>query len=254
MRKQKRILTFILMLCLMLTGILITSDTAYAGSITSISQAERLALMKVKRAGVIEVDKDYEKGMLAYRIHLWKGTREYELIYRASDAALLSYSWEEIRINRTSRKKIMSRNTCRRLALQKVSKGKVVSLTKKYDDGIYRYKAKLQKGDKRYSLEYHARTGKLLEYKWELKSFQGKNKYSYIGWRKAKRIARSRMPGAEVVRVEIRREDGPPVYEVELIKDGFEYEIEIHARTGKVLTTERNAPGLKDSAGRREVS
>ena len=42
MRKQKRILTFILMLCLMLTGILITSDTAYAGSITSISQEFRL--------------------------------------------------------------------------------------------------------------------------------------------------------------------------------------------------------------------
>ena len=30
-----------------------------------------------------------------------------------------------------------------------------------------------------------------------------------------------------------------PVYEVKLIKDEFEYEIEIHAKTGKILEIER---------------
>lgn len=240
MRKQKRILTLILILGLMLTGILITSDTAYAGKITSMQQAEKLALKKVKKAGVAEVDKDYEKGILVYSVHLWKGTKEYELTYRASDAVLLSYSWEEMRINKTSRRKIMSKSTCKKLALQKVPKGQVISIAKKYEEGSYIYEVRLQKGDKKYSLEYHARTAKLLEYKWELKSFKGKNKYPYIGRKKAKRIALSAVPAAEVVRVELYNDDGTFVYEVELVKEGYEYEVKIHARTGKVLHIERD--------------
>lgn len=238
MRDQKKMLTFILMLSLVFTGILITSDTAYAGQITNVRQAEKLALKKVKKAAVTEVDKDYERGILIYHVQLWKGTKEYELTYRAYDGALLAYRWQELRINMTSRKKIMSKNVCRKLAQKEVPKGVITSNVKKYDGRIYRYTVKLQKGDRKYSLQYHARTQKLLEYKWELKAFRGKDKYHYIGWKKARNTALYRIPGGEVSKVELDRDHGTPVYMVELVKERLKYKIKIHAKTGKILNIE----------------
>lgn len=239
MRKHTRIITLILMLSVVFTGILITSDTAYAGKITSIRSAQKLALKKVKKSAVTEVDKDYEKGFLVYKVHLWKGTKEYELTYRAFDGTLLSYGWEEIRINRTSRRKIMSKSVCRNLALQEVPGGEVTSILKRYDGGIYRYKVNVKRGDKKYTLEYHARDKKLLDYKWELKSFKGKNKHGYIGWKKARKTALSQVPGAEAVRVELMKQKGTFAYEVELVRDSYKYKIRVHARTGKILKMEQ---------------
>ncbi|MCI9081345.1 MAG: hypothetical protein HFI70_03300 [Lachnospiraceae bacterium] len=239
MKKQKRILTFILMLSLVFTGILVTSEMAYAGKITNMQTARKLAMKKVKKAVVTEVDKDYEKGILVYVVHLWRQTKEYELIYRASDGVLLSYSWEEMRINMTSRKKIMSKSTCQKLARKEVPQGKITSIAKKYDGRMYRYKVKMQKEGKNYFLEYHARTQKLLEYKWELRTFRGKDKHNYIGWKKAKKIALPSVPGAEAVKVELGKSRGIYVYRVELVKDRLKYQIEIHASTGEVLKIER---------------
>ena len=100
---------------------------------------------------------------------------------------------------------------------------------------MYRYKVKLQKENRKYFLEYHARTQKLLDYKWELRTFSGKDKYHYIGWKKAKKIALSKVTGAEAVTVQLGKNKGIPVYRVELVKDRIKYRMEIHASTGEIL-------------------
>lgn len=240
MNKQKKVMLFFVMLFFVFIGLSVSSSPVYAKKITSIRQAETLARQKVKKGTVSEVGKDYENGILVYDVRLWKETKEYELTYRASDGKLLSYGWEELRINRTSRSPVMSKIACRKLALKEVPGGNVNSIVKKYDDGIYRYKVKLQKGDKRYFLEYHARTKKLLEYEWEWKLPKKNDNRNYIGWKKAKKIALSKVPGGEVVKVEIDMDHGVPVYEAELIKGEFEYEIEIHAKTGRILKIEKD--------------
>lgn len=71
---------------------------------------------------------------------------------------------------------------------KEVSGGSITSLVKKRSDGIDIYKVKMKKGSKKYELEFHARTGKLLEYEWELTT-KSSNKNNYIGTAKAKEIA-----------------------------------------------------------------
>lgn len=234
MKKKKNSLIILMMFCMAFVSVFCVSDTVYAKKITSFAQVKKMAQKKVKNAVVTEMDKDYEKGVLVYEVHLLKGTKEYELIYRASDGKMLSYEWEEKKIDRHSKKKVMSESKCRKLALKEVSGGKIISIRKTRDDGIIKYKVKLQKSDKKYELEYHAKTCKLIEYKWELKT-KTTNKNNYIGVEKAKKIALKEVPDGTVIKVEFDKDDGVPVYEVEVIKDYSEYEIKIHAKTGKIL-------------------
>lgn len=238
MKKSKMFGMVLIMFCLVLFGTLTVpykADVAYAKKITKDSQAVKLAKKKVPGAVVFEIDRDYEKGNLVYEVKLMKGTKEYDLTYLASNGKLIQYGWEENKINRSSTKKVMSQSKCRSLAKKKVPGATITSIRLKYDDGVEQYKIKMKKGSTRYELEYHARTRKLIGYEWKKSVTPKQGNNSYIGVERAKEIALSKVPGATVVKVEFDKDDGVPVYEVELIKDEYEYDIEIHAVTGKIL-------------------
>ncbi len=239
MKKRTRRLPapMLLAACLALIGLLAFPSTAEAKKITSLRQAAKLAVKEVKNANVTEIDSDYEKGQLVYEVQLIKGTKEYDITYRAADGKMLSYDMEEHVFQRNSKKKIMSRKKCQNLALKKVPGGKITSLVQKYDDGVPIFKVKLTKNTKKYTLKYHARTGKLLEYGWELKTTSQNTSANngYISLTKAKNIALAKIPGATVVKAESDRDDGIPVYEITLVKGAMEYDITIHAKSGKIL-------------------
>lgn len=59
-----------------------------------------------------------------------------------------------------------------------------------------------------------------------------------IGYEKAKQIAFNKVPGAQLKKLELDRDDGVSIYEGELWKDGVEYEFEINAVTGDILKRE----------------
>ena len=91
----------------------------------------------------------------------------------------------------------------------------------------------MKKSNKKYELKFHARTGKLLEYEWELT--RKTNNKDYIGEKKAKQIALKEVGGGKVIKIEFDMDDGVPVYEVEIVEDDMEYERIIHAVTGAIL-------------------
>lgn len=69
-----------------------------------------------------------------------------------------------------------------------------------------------------------------------------KKNQNYIGLERARAIALSRVKGANnshVRKLKFDYEDGRPVYEGEIRYNGWEYEFDIDAVTGKVLKWER---------------
>ena len=86
---------------------------------------------------------------------------------------------------------------------------------------------------------YNSKTGKLLEYEWEITSTKSASKVKYIGVEKAKSIAQKKAPKATIVKVEFEKDDGVPVYEIEMIEGIYEYDVKIHAKTGKILEFEK---------------
>lgn len=234
---KRKIFTVCILLCLM--GIFMGgARTADAKKITSISQAEKKAAKKVKHATVTEAEVDSEHGEQVYEISLRKGTRKYEVKYRARDGKNLHYSWEEKDIASVDSTKILTRRECKRLAKKKVKRGKITSLRKKYDDGIPVYKVKLKKGSKKYTLEYLIEGKKLIEYEWDFIVKKDKAK-DYISSEQAKKIALGKVPGGKVLKCKLEKEDGVPQYEVEILSGDYEYEIAVHAKTGKILKIEK---------------
>ncbi|RRD40211.1 peptidase M4 [Leptotrichia sp. OH3620_COT-345] len=70
-------------------------------------------------------------------------------------------------------------------------------------------------------------------------NFSTKTQSNYIGESKAKSIALARVPGAKnrhIVKLHLDREDGRVVYEGKIIYNGVEYEFDIDAVTGKVIS------------------
>lgn len=223
---------FFIVLAVVCSSVLLCAPVkSEAKKIGSLSAAKKMAKKKVKKAVITEAGTEYDKGTLVYEIELFKGSREYNLKYRASDGKLLEYQWE-LKNAGYSRAKKVSESKIRKKAASKVKKAKILSVVLDEDD--YEYKVIMNKGKKKYKLVYHAGNGKLLEYGWEESVKQAK-KTAYIGLKKAKAIAAKKVPGARVVKAEFDHDDGLPVYEIEMKKDWLEYEIKIHAQTGKIL-------------------
>lgn len=237
MRKHSRRRMAFVMVCVVSASILIP-NTAYAKKITSFHQIGSLAEKEVKGGRIIKIGRDYEKGTHVFEAHLLKGKKEYDLTYRASDGKLVAYGWEirDWYVERGSGN-LISQSRCRRLAKKRVPGGSINSLVRKRSDGVEIYKVKMKKGGKKYELEFHARTGKLLEYDWEFTS-SAKDEKNYIGLEKARKAALEKSKGGIVIKAKFDRDDGVPVYEVEIVKDEYEYDIKIHAKTGKIIDFE----------------
>lgn len=239
---MKKILKKILVFGMILSVASVTEGAVTAGAkkISSFSAAKKAALKKVPSATIKEIDTDMENGKLVYEVELYKKNKEYTLKYRASDGKLMEYGWEIMHPSVTNQnKKNLSRKTIKKKALKQVKKAKVRSIRLKYDDGMAQYKVKLTKGSKKYELVYNSKTGKLLEYEWEITSTKSASKVKYIGVEKAKSIAQKKAPKATIVKVEFEKDDGVPVYEIEMIEGIYEYDVKIHAKTGKILEFEK---------------
>lgn len=91
-----------------------------------------------------------------------------------------------------------------------------------------------------YDYEIDASTGAVVSFDYDAESYQAPaSAGSYIGEAKAKSIAVSQVSGAtanHVVKVEFDFDDGRAEYEVKLIYGTMEYEFEIDAVSGKVLS------------------
>lgn len=215
--------------------------TAGAKKISSFAAAKKAALKKVPSATIKEIDTDMENGKLVYDVELYKKNKEYTLKYRASDGKLMEYGWEIMHPSVTNqKKKNLSQKTIKKKAKKQVKGAKIKSIRLKYDDGMAQYKVKLTKGSKKYELVYNSKTGKLLEYEWEITSVKSSaSKVKYIGVEKAKSIAQKKAPKATIVKVEFEKDDGVPVYEISMIEGIYEYDVKIHAQTGKILEFEK---------------
>lgn len=240
MKQNKTLRKILLVICCICAALLVCPNSVSAAKIKNERQAIKLAKKEVPNAEITEIDRDYEDGVLVYEIELVKGSKKYNITYRASNGKKLAYSWEKMYVSPKRSKAMISKSTCRRLAKKKVKSGTILSLTRKIDDGVDIYKVKMKSGSKQYTLEYHARTGSLIEYEWKLKTYShtGNTGKGYIGVEKAKAIALAKVPGATIVKAEFDTDDGVPIYEIELVKGNYEYDFEIHAKTGEILKQE----------------
>ena len=128
----------------------------------------------------------------------------------------------------------------------------IIEIEMDYEKGRLVYEVELKTEDEKYEYDIDAKTGEII--KIEIKRIKptgdtsnGKPNYegpsgNYIGIIAAKDIALKHAGLSEEqiykLEVELDTEDGIVIYEVEFKYDGYEYEYEINATTGKILSWE----------------
>lgn len=226
-------------LCLISSlSLLMLSSTAAAAANTD--KASKAARKKVPGASITEVETDIDDGEAVVEVSLIKKNKKYSLKYRQSDTKLIEYEWELPNTSYSIQsKKNVALSKIKTKARKLVKGSKIISARLSVDDGLSEYKVSLKKGKRQYKLVYNAKNGKLLEYEWKQLS-PSSSQSVYIGESKARNIALKKAPGASITKFEFDRDDGTAVYEVELRKGIYEYEIKINAVTGAVIEFEKD--------------
>lgn len=238
LKMKKNLITKAGILCLVSSlSLLMLSSTAVAGANTD--KASKAARKKVPGASITEVETDIDDGEAVVEISLIKKNKKYSLKYRQSDNKLIEYEWELPNTSYSIQsKKNVSLSGIKKKARKLVKGSKIISARLSVDDGLSEYKVSLKKGKRQYKLVYNAKNGKLLEYEW--KQLASSSQSVYIGESKARNIALKKAPGASITKFEFDRDDETAVYEVELRKGIYEYEIKINAVTGAVIEFEKD--------------
>ena len=112
-----------------------------------------------------------------------------------------------------------------------------------WDDGKQVYDIEFYTADfKEYDYEIDAKTGEVLEVDYDAESFTPPaSSGTVITREKAQEIALAKVPGADashIKKLKLDKDDGKQVYDVEIIYNGVEHEMEIDAVTGKILEYE----------------
>lgn len=144
--------------------------------------------------------------------------------------------------------KILSSEEISKKALSYV-KGTVYKVELDKEKGTQVYEIDVQgKNNKEYELKLDAKTGELLEKKMEISKVSNTvNEKQVIGLAKAKEIALKSVKGS-VKKAKLDREDG--IYEIEIIRAGYEYEFDINAYSGKIVKKEKEKISKKVVAGK----
>lgn len=145
---------------------------------------------------------------------------------------------------KSSKPSLIGEARAKEIALGKTGGGTVVEFELDWDDGRPEYEIEIKANGYEYELEIHGYTGEILEYERDKdddsrsSSKPAPSKPTLIGDAKAKQIALAKSGGGTVIEFELDWDDGRPEYEIEIKKDGLEYELEIDGYTGKILEYE----------------
>lgn len=233
------------------------SDTSANGEIT-IEEAKSIAL---KDAGVTDVTftkekRDYDDGRAVYEIEFIHGNTEYEYEIAVSGGSILKKDIDYERygsIANNSGQYSITAEEAENIALKDagVSRNDVDFITSHAgrDDGIYLYDVEFFAGDRKYEYEINASNGNIIQSDIDYERYSGGNAginnggntaQATITAEEAENIA---LNDAGVSRSSVRyikskldRDDGRTVYEIEFAVDYTEYDYEINAADGNIVS------------------
>lgn len=142
----------------------------------------------------------------------------------------------------------ISEQRAKEIALEnaKVSEGEVTAMRvkKEMDDGVWRYDVEFYVQNKEYDYEIKAADGTILGVDYDVEDdFAGQASSAKVSQEQAAQTALERVPGASQSQVSLHYEmdDGRAMYEGKIVYNEREYEFEIDANTGEIVSWEEES-------------
>ena len=233
------------------------NDTAYIG----LEKAKEIAIAKAGGGDVVSIELDVEDGVMVYEGEIVYNNVEYDFDINALDGTILK--WEEDRngVN-IDTSNVIGEAWAKEIILAKAPGAEITKLVLDEDDGILYYEGYARVDGKLYEFEVKADDGVIR--KWELEDDYSDNNSgnsssgnsnnnnststpkpttapsTSISMDEARTLVLKKVPGATITKIELDYDDGRKIYEGEAYKDGYEYEFEINASTGKFIKWEQD--------------
>ncbi|SOC42967.1 PepSY domain-containing protein [Salinicoccus kekensis] len=123
------------------------------------------------------------------------------------------------------------------------------------DDGVHYYEVEMEDGEDEYDIKINAEDLTIIEEETDRDDESGSTEnttpadFGFIGMDEAVKIAKDEAGGGEVHEKEFDRDDNE--YEIDVMKDGSKYEVEINATTGEVekVDVEKQSGGQSSNTG-----
>ena len=126
--------------------------------------------------------------------------------------------------------------------LDKVPGATITEFSYDGDDKIPKYDGTLIKDNYEYEVDINAETGEVIKFEKEkvsISNTNNQNTSNLITEEKARTIMLDKVPGATITEFSYDKDDSVPKYEGTLVKDNYEYEIDVNAKTGEVTKFEK---------------
>ena len=213
--------------------------------------ADKARDIALKHAGVsasgiteLDIERENKDGRLIYSVEFRVGTGEYEYEISAADGSILSYDIDVRETPAAASGTDIGAEAARRIALShaNVSESSLdeIEAESKISDGRLEYKIKFTSGTTEYKYVIDGATGSILDCDMETHETETVHQSGkVISAEKAKDIA---LKHADIkskldwVTVGSDEEDGQLIYSIEFAVGGIEYEYEVDASSGSILS------------------
>ncbi|QTD40456.1 PepSY domain-containing protein [Sporosarcina sp. Te-1] len=214
----------------------VSNSSLTAKQMLTLQQAKELAVQQVG-GHVTEIELEKKKSGPVYEVEVESRGIEYELDIDALNGAV-SVRKQQSHVPADVSGKLLSEEQAI-AAAKKLASGKVVDIELDEDDDQYYYDIDLRDGNYAYDVKVDAITGEIVTFEKEFKSGKN-NKQSGQVLTKEEALAFAKKHAVgNVKKIELDREDGRRVYEIEMKDDQFKYEIDLDAVTGDLITFEK---------------
>lgn len=190
-------------------------------------------------------------GQYVYEVEFYTSSKEYDYQINASTGKIVAYDYDaEHYTPTTPSDSFIGKAKAKEIALDHAnltaSQVTFAYVELEYDNGRWEYEVEFYRNSTEYDYEIDASTGKILSYDYDAEHYTpGSQTGDLISESKAKSIAldHAGLTSSQVtfVRVKLDYDDGRWEYEVEFYRNNTEYDYEIDASTGKILSYDYDA-------------
>lgn len=210
-----------------------TSATVYAAT-TSANEAKATAEKQVP-SGSNHLKTDTGSGKYEVSFYHEKQQERYEIEVSTATGKILSFE-SKLTDHRGGSTVTVTENAAKKKVTEEVPKAEILSVYLDLDDGYKTYEIRFRTDSYYGEYTIHPETGKILERDVRVGALPGaKDTAGLISQEKAAELALKEVPDSVMTDLDLDYENNSYVYELELYKNGNEYEVTLDAKTGKVL-------------------
>lgn len=216
-------------------------------------EAEKKAKAYVPEDAVLQ-EKETEDGMYKFYYYSQSAGTEYQVEVSRSSGNVREVETELLG-GQGSQEASMTEEQVRARVQELFPGAEISGMQLGLDDGLYSYEVYFRADDRYGSLELNAADGTLLESQVKYgtpvvipaDSGSAAADSRYRTEAEIQSQVEASYPGSQMIEVEMDREDGRYVYEVEFFCDGWKYDLELDAQTGEVRKEEKEQTNWRPS-------